>query len=209
MSRDCCLSREGSGVRSLSAWVASTALLALISLLSVPAFAARVRSLNLEELAGRADRIFQGRCIQVRVGTDPDLGQVVTYVSFAPQASVKGNVHGRLTIKLLGNESATARPDEALEGLPRFQEGEEVVLLLYPDSARGLTSPVGFGQGKFKILRDKLGKASAVNGFANERLLEGLSKKAQDKLGSRAERFRGKSAIPPDDLMAMLKILGS
>ena len=209
MSREFCLSREGSGDRRPSLSGISISLTALLLLsFSVPAFASRVRSLNLEELATRADRIFQGRCVQVRVGTDPDLGQVVTYVTFAPQSTVKGNAHGRLTIKLLGNQSESARPDEATEGLPRFQEGEEVLLLLYPDSLRGLTSPVGFGQGKFRILREKNGRAAAVNGFANERLLDGLSAKAQEKLGQRVERYRGKGAIPLEELMEMLKNLG-
>jgi hypothetical protein len=67
---------------------------------------------------------------------------------------------------LLGNATVTARPGEATEGLPRFEVGEELILFLYGDSSRGLTSPVGFGQGKFKVIRDKGGKQHAANGSA-------------------------------------------
>jgi hypothetical protein len=183
------------------------ALLILPLAVSAPVFASHVRTLNLEEMTARADRIFHGRCIKIQVSTDPDLRQVVTYATFVPQSAAKGSVHGRLTIKMLGNQSASAQPGEAIEGLPRFQEGEEVVLFLYPDSAAGLTSPVGFGQGRFKVVHDKEGKALALNAFGNERILDGLTPEAQKKLGPQVERFRGRGGIPPDLLLDLVRSL--
>lgn len=182
-------------------------LLVVCSLFQNQSFASRVLPINLEEMVQRADRAFHGRCVDVRVGTDKDLGQTVTWVTFVPQRAVKGQVRGRLTIKMLGNQSMTARPGESTDGLPRFEEGEDVVLLLYKDSPAGLTSPVGFGQGKFKVVRDKSGRPVAANEFGNGRLFDGLSSKARAKLGSRVERWRGTHAVPPDDLLDMMDSL--
>lgn len=175
----------------------------LVPALFVPSEASSVRSLNLEEMTTRADRIFHGRCVQVRVGMDSRLGQKVTWVTFAPSRSVKGKIGGRITLKLLGDQRASAPPGEAMEGIPRFDEGEEVVLFLYADSRHGLTSPVGFGQGAFRVVRDKAGKATAVNQFGNQGLLDRLSTKAEARLGERAGRYRRTRIVPPGDLLEM------
>ncbi len=193
-------------LRSPSRVLAPAAVLLILSI-SAPAFASRIRPLNLEELTTRADRVFQGRCTKVQVATDPKLGQMVTYVTFVPQSAVKGGVRGKLTIKLLGDQSESSPPSRATEGVPRFQEGEDVILFLYPDSPVGLTSPVGFGQGKFKVVKDKAGHASVLNGFGNERILDRLSPRAQEKLGAKAEQYRGGKGIPPDALLDMVRSL--
>ena len=38
-------------------------------------------------------------------------------------------------------------------GLPRYGVGEEVVLFLRGESGRGFTSPVGLGQGVYRVTR--------------------------------------------------------
>lgn len=171
-------------------------------------FASRVRPVNLEELTRRADRIFHGRCVEVRPALDPDLGLTVTYVTFVPQRAIKGSFRGgRLTIKLLGDQSPAAPVGAAIEGLPTFQVGEEVILFLHGDSRHGLTSPVGFGQGKFDVVRDKEGHRVAVNAFGNEQLLAGMSTKARGKVGQRAARVKDHEPVPLDDLLAMAESL--
>jgi hypothetical protein len=47
-----------------------------------------------------------------------------------------------------------------------FAKGERAVLFLYGENARGLTSPVGLGQGRFTVFEDKQGRKLAMNGFA-------------------------------------------
>lgn len=178
---------------------------ALICFGALPAaLATQVRSLNLEQMTRDADRIFQGRCVQLQVVLDPTLGQVVTQAVFVPQRSAKGSVRGAVTIRLLGDQRASGEPGMATPGLPRFEEGEEVVLFLYKDSSVGLTSPVGFGQGRFKVLRDKSGRTMALNAFGNSRLLEGLTTQARQKLGSRADRWKRGGPIPPGELLDMV-----
>ena len=162
--------------------------------------ASQIRSLNLAEMTERAERIFSGRCVDVRVELDPELGVNVTHVTFAPERGAKGDVRGSVTIKMLGDPDSVA-------GLPVFHEGEEVVLFLYGESAHGLTSPVGFGQGKFVVQRDKQGQRLAVNAFANENLFRGLSTEARQRVGTAAERWHGRGAMPVDELLDAVSTL--
>jgi len=172
-------------------------------------FASQVRPLNLEELTQRADRIFSGRCLDVQVGEDPELHRVVTTVTMTVTRKVKGAVHGRVVFKMLGSQDAEARSSASLEGMPLFKRGEEAVLFLYGDSALGLTSPVGFGNGKFAVVADKQGRRHAVNGFGNEHLFSRLSPEAERKLEKGISSHRGRKAIPVDDVLDMVEKLGS
>jgi len=166
----------------------------------------------------RAARIFSGRCVDVRVERDPDLDQMVTHVTFAVTRAVKGGPHGQVTIKMLGDQEADADEggraerdggkERGIEGLPRFRRGEEVVLFLYGESRSGLTSPVGFGQGKFTLIKDKQGQRLAVNGSGNAHLFRGLSAEARRRLGDAEERFKGRKGIALDALLDMAVSLG-
>ncbi len=167
------------------------------------AHASRVRPINLEEMAQRADRIFLGRCVGVRAEHDPDLGQMVTYTTFVTHRAVKGSAHGMVTIKLLGDQVEDGSPGGGVEGVPRFREGEEVVLFLYGDSRNGLTSPVGLGQGNFVVFEDKQGKRQALNASGNETLFRNLSPGARRKLGDLSTR-PARGGIPPEELLDMV-----
>src|SRR5262245_20868074 len=186
--------------------VTALACLALCFLSFTPGRASQVRPLNLEEMTERADRIFIGRCVQVTARMDPELGQMVTYATFAAERSGKGGVHGQVTIKLLGDQRAAREPGRSMAGVPGFERGEEVVLFLYGESRRGLTSPVGLGHGKFMVVRDKNGQKLALNATGNESLFLNLSPGARRKLGtSSIQPARG--GIDPDALLDMVQRL--
>jgi len=174
-------------------------LLALLLVGAVCAHASQLRRLNLEDLTRRADRVFSGRCIDVRVGVDPDLGREATWITFAVGRAAKGTLPGRLTIKLLGDQNAGGPDRDRIEGLPRFRKGEQVVLFLYPDSEVGLTSPVGFGQGKFSLIPDPKGGMKAVNAFGNDGLL--------DRMGPGVELLRGPRGVDADALLDAVEVL--
>ena len=176
-------------------------------LTATPVQASRVRPVNLEQMAQHADRIFSGRCVSVRAEKDTDLGLMVTRVTFAVQKAAKGNVKGRVTIRVLGGQDETTEQGRPMDGVPRFQVGEEVVLFLYGDSSAGLTSPVGLGQGKFSVLTDKRGQKLAVNAVGNENLFERLSDRARGRLGRRAAAWEGRRPIPPDELLDIVRML--
>jgi hypothetical protein len=60
-----------------------------------------------------------------------------------------------------------------------YQVGQELVLFLYPESQYGLTSPVGAGQGRFRVLRDASGGALIVNEAGNRGLFENVAASAK------------------------------
>jgi hypothetical protein len=156
----------------------------------------------------RADRVFLGRCVQVTARMDAELGQMVTYATFVAQRSAKGGVRGQVTIKLLGDQIATDAPTLGMAGVPRFEKGEEVILFLYRDSRRGLTSPVGFGHGKFVVSRDEKGQKLALNSTANESLFRNLSPGARKKLNAPANQ-PPHGGIDPDALLDMVQQLSA
>lgn len=110
-----------------------------------------VRRMALETIAAKAARIVHGRVIEVAAGRDVS-GVPATWITLDVDRPVKGARAGRLTIKQLG--TADPLPDGAIAavaGLPRYRPGEEVVVFLRGESGRGFTSPVGMGQGVFRV----------------------------------------------------------
>lgn len=192
--------------RRLAFRTAWTVLQIFLAACLTPIQAGRTRPLNLEMMTERADRVFSGRCVNVRVARDPALDQVVTYVTFVPHRVEKGDVRSSLTIKILGDQDLDSPSIRSTEGVPAFRKGEEVVLFLYGDSRNGLTSPVGFGQGKFTVHKDKEGRPLASNQFANDQLFRNLSAGARKRLGDAVPKYQGK-AIPPDDFLDLVRSL--
>ncbi len=158
--------------------------------------ASQVRPVDLDQMTRRAARIFSGRCLHSRIEHDLALGREVVVSTFQVQRAVKG-VEGRtITVRMLAAPSAAAG-DEA-PGVPSFRKGDEVVLFLYGDSPMGLTSPVGLGQGRFRVFKDKQGRRAALNDFGNTHLI-------RDQ-GARGQRAAGAKQAPPvpldpDDLL--------
>jgi hypothetical protein len=167
--------------------------------------ASQVRSLNLEEMAGRADRIFAGRCLSVRSVPHPQLGSV-DRVAFEVEQPIKGHLGSRLTIQVVSS-------GQDLPGSTRFTPGERVVLFLYADSALGLTSPVALGQGRFSIVTDKHGRSVALNPRGAGPLVQGLSAPARERLGAMAGRWEGETGVPLSELIdgtrALLDVRGA
>jgi hypothetical protein len=125
-------------------------------------------------------------------------------VTFEVERGVKGEARGRVTIKVLGDQSAKDERSPGIDGAPRYAEGEEVILFLYGESRHGLTSPVGFAQGKFSVVRDKQGQRRALNGLGNRHLFEGLSAEAKGRLRDVPDRWKGRDGLPPDALLDLV-----
>ncbi len=159
------------------------ALLLPVLLCAAPLQASQVRSIDLEQMTQRAARIFSGRCIETGVVFDPVLGREVTVATFRVHRAVKGVTGDTVTVRMDSGGGATDAP----AGIPVFRTGEEVVLFLYGESTLGLSSPVGLGQGRFKVVTDKQGRRLALNDFGNRNLLTGLRPEARARLRARGE----------------------
>jgi hypothetical protein len=185
---------------------AAAALVVALCCLS-PLLASRVRTVNLEEMTGRAERILAGRCVEVAIVHEPELGLDVAHVTLEVDRSLKGDATGSLTLRMLAGDSEP-RQHPGVGEVPGFVPGEEVILFLYGESRLGLTSPVGLGQGKFTVLTNKEGREIAVNGLGTAPLFRRLSPEALTRLGDRVDTWKDRDGIPPAVLLDMVRSLG-
>jgi hypothetical protein len=169
--------------RARSTAVVRVLVLSLVAAAALPtgAFASRARLVNLEEMSQRADRILSGTCVAMRLERDTALNIDTTIVTIEVKRVVKGRRERSLTLRLAGDATGSASGTNFV-GMPQFKVGEEVVLFLYGESRAGLTSPVGFGQGKFTVETHKDGMRYATNGRANQDLLRNLSPEGSRRL---------------------------
>ncbi len=185
--------------RRLAKWV--LCLFALLCILGLGARleASQVRPLNLEEMTQRAATIFSGRCVGISTARDPDLQVEVTMATFQVTRSVKGSEHGTVTIRM----PASGDVGTGVGALPTFHKGDEVVLFLYGKSRLGMRVPVGLGQGNFRVLKDKQGRATALNDLGNRNLLRGMSAPAHERVAARFDLRRPEESMTPVDLLGM------
>jgi len=122
--------------------VASVAVALAATVVPTPA-TTLVRRLPLEQVAAEAARVVHATVIDVHSDRD----------EWGAPATLKGSVARQLTIKQFGTAAPLGDGSLArIPGLPRYTVGEEVVLFLRGDSARGFTSPVGLGQGVYRVV---------------------------------------------------------
>jgi len=149
--------------------VTSLAALALLTFIATRAAAMTVLPLDLGALTGGADRIFVGRVERVDTGRDGN-GLPATWTTFTVIETMKGASGGHVVLKQLGATlGGSDAPVLPHPGLPRYRPGESVVLFMQPDSTLGFTSPVGLGQGCFRV-RDGDGVAVVENDVGNRNL---------------------------------------
>ena len=141
--------------------------LVLLGLLfvSVLPLQAQVRQVDLREMVAASGMIFSGTVTEVRGAMDEN-GKIVTYTTFRIEKPIEGVMGGEVTIKLFGGEANGRRM--YLAHMRYFSVGERMLVMLYPPSRLGFTSPIGMGQGAWKVTRDN--KVLNVSG----KVLQGL-----------------------------------
>jgi hypothetical protein len=186
-------------------------MLAVLLALATRAGATTVLPLDLAALTDAADRVFMGKVVAMRSGRDGH-GLPVTWTTFRVEESLKGALPETLEIKQIGTEAPLA--DGAIyrvPALPRYQVGDEVILFLHPDSAAGFTSPVGLGQGRFRI-HHHAGASTAENDVGNANLqAPARSAFARGALGAGAAPAVSAPAAPlsVNDLKSRIRALTS
>jgi hypothetical protein len=179
-----------------------------------PAPATTILPLDLDALTAAAGRVFMGRVVAVRSGRDRH-GLPATWTTFAVDEALKGTSAKRIEIKQLG--VATPLPDGTVfrvPALPSYRVGDEVILFLQPESREGFTSPVGFGQGRFRIHHDGTGAVAVAENDVGNINLSGATTGAASTARARAEPVAPSAAntTPPtaaplavDDLLARIR----
>lgn len=136
--------------------------------------------MNLEEITNAADRIFAGRCIKVEeIENDLESKLPVIKYTFKVTEGVKGVTDG---------EEVRFKQWKPTVREAGYEVGKKYVLFLYPNSKKGLTSPVGF-QGKFDVETTGIIRRKEVvkNNFNNKGLSRNL--KTQKKVSIERDKF--------------------
>lgn len=138
--------------------------------------------------------IFSGTVTEVRGGLD-ERGDIVTWTTFRVEIPVRGVMPGSVTIKQFGGK--TEKGMMYLEHMRYFVEGEQVLVMLYPASELGFTSPIGMGQGAWKVSDD-----GNVQGIGADLLkdLNGLPARYDVKPGPTRQ-------IPLGNLIALIRAI--
>ena len=144
-----------------------------------------VLPLYLEELIDTSTVAFEGTCTDNRTEIEDATGFVVTHTTFAVHDVLKGSVGTIHVIKQIGGSLPEEKLQYQVEGIPRFNVGEEYVVFLAGVSAAGFSSPIGLQQGKFSIKSGSAGR-QVRNGRdfkdMTARISAGLPPKAKAKL---------------------------
>lgn len=128
---------------------------------------------NLAGLSLDADLILLGKVASVKTEQHPQLQNLTTVVVTLDVIEVLRGAAGRdYTFRQFVPDQHDA------ESHLDYSPGQEVLLLLHKPSEYGLTSPVGFEQGRFRVSRDAKGNRLVSNGFGNMGLFHGIEKDA-------------------------------
>src|SRR5512139_2615236 len=102
-------------------------------------------TMNLESLIRESGMIFTGKVIDAETGTKDRMNLYMTRYTFEVLEPIYGVEGDTLRIKQYGGEAGGKKVYPA--GVPRFEKGEEVLVMFYPPSRIGMTSTVGKDQG--------------------------------------------------------------
>ena len=141
--------------------------------------AASRRELGLAEIAQKSGQIFHGECV-AKVAQNV-AGRPRFVYEFSVSTAIKGVLGERVTFAV----------SALFSDVPQYKVGQEYLLLLYPPSARGLTSPVGLDQGTFTVAQQ--GEERVVVLANRGRLFKDVSK---DQLrAARIDRSRRNQTV--------------
>jgi hypothetical protein len=187
-----------------------TILLAFLSLcLVVGAQAqrgARTKIQGLDQLTSEATQIVRGTIISAHVEPHPTYNNLMTVVvKLRVDKTIKGAAGKQLEFRQFVWDVRDFK-DGAI-----YRRGDSMVILLGAVSPNGLRSPVGLGQGRFKIQKDAAGQQIAVNESGNVGLFQSASARTtagQMRLSAHAAQMvkenRG-GPMRPDDLEAVIQ----
>ena len=178
-------------------------------LLGLPAQAQRgglAAQQTLVDLVDRAGTIIHGHVVFARVEPHPDFPNLTTVVvTLRVQETLKGQAGDTLTFRQYIWDLRD-RTDGA-----GYRKGGELLLFLTPPSEVGLSSPVGLGQGRFRVIRNAVGQRFVVNEAGNVGLfwelrsaLESRGVRLTRKQLQLLERFQG-GPLPWDELRDLIR----
>jgi hypothetical protein len=187
-----------------------TALLALLALLSTPAFATTIVMMSDEDLALTSDAIVAGTVADVRAALADD-GGIFTYVSVRPDEVLKGYLPvAQVTIRERGGHVGDR--EQWLFGNPRYTVGESVIVFLTQDGD-GYLRTTQMALGKFSVATDPITQDEvATRSLDDEIVVLGRalqSRLADDRRAAKAFRSRLRDVVRGQPVRSMRRALAS
>lgn len=133
--------------------------LALAVLVAAPAFASTFVAMDQASLVAKSDAVVVGEVIQVQSFRDETGAAVVTEAMVKIHEALAGSPESVVVVRTFGGtvDGYTV----VAHGFPQFVEGERVVL--YLSAAEGESRRVvGYRQGQYRIVRNRLGEHVAL-----------------------------------------------
>lgn len=129
-----------------------------------------------DQMVQRAATIVRGHIVSASVEPHPQYSNLKTVlVTIRADRMLKGDKTSEVTFR---QYIWDARDIPNAAG---YRKKDEVLLFLNAPSELGLTSPTGFGAGRFRISRDRNGNAFALNEHGNAGLPPQISLKARER----------------------------
>ena len=167
---------------------------------------ARTKLQSLDALTSEATQVVRGHVISAKVEPHPSFSNLMTVVvTFQVDKTLKGEAGRKLQFRQFVWDIRDFK-DEAI-----YRRGEQMLLLLGPNSQYGLRSPVGLGQGRFRISKDAAGQETAVNESGNVGLFNSSTARTsamQAKLSTRSSQMVKENLGGPmrlDDLESVVQ----
>jgi hypothetical protein len=149
-------------------------------------------------MVDEAGVIVRGQVVSAKVEPHPDFPALWTVlVTLRVDESLKGKSGSTYTFRQFIWD-VRDRQDAA-----GYRPGSNLLLLLVSPSTRGLSSPVGLEQGRFRITTDSAGKLYAANGRNNIGLLNGVAAHASAKGVRLTPRAAALVSAPPQGPLAL------
>jgi hypothetical protein len=131
---------------------------------------------DLSYLSQRADVIVQGKVTEVKEESLPGTPNFQTIVvTLQVENMLRGPAK---TTTYTFREAVFNRKAAMNSGKRGYQIGQRMLLFLPSPSARGLSSPIGFEQGRFHINRTAGGSETIANELGNAGLFKNVAQKA-------------------------------
>ena len=174
--------------------VKSLALSAAAGMLAVtPLMATILKQMNLEELAGNANRIFSGTVIEVDKGRLDVGGTTLSTVTYrvVVDTAFRGDFLDKgeqkiADLRMVAASDPVQSGDQVrfpvLPKMPEIEMGQRYLFFTTAPSSVGLSTTVGLGQGCFRISGEP-GQELLVNEFDNLGLFRGMGVTAAPERG--------------------------
>ena len=141
-----------------------TALAGLLALLSVPALATIMVEVPIEEMVANCQGVVRATVVHsgVQMNIREDGYEPTTITTLRVDEWLVGEGENRIRLREIGGE--TARGGMRIAGTPRYQPGEEVIVVLDRDADghREYFRTYALVQGKFTVLRGVPGMPAVV-----------------------------------------------